>query len=186
MDYYYIVASLPHIELGSAPPLGGDDFLRQCQGVLGEDKLAEIEAVLDGRIEECGSGYGCELVSAETQLRNAIARIRAQKEGVDPRGFMREHADFKGWIEKLATNAFTRDNPRERIMALDHARWRIADELAGIEHFSFGSVLAFAVKLRIAIRWHELDKQRGSERIEEFIDKETESGDNNISMIDSE
>lgn len=177
MDYYYIVASLPHVELGSAPPLSKDAFLQQCQGVLSESKLAEVAAVLEGRIEECESGFGCDLVSSETQLRNAIARIRAQKQGADPRAYMREHSGFRGWIEKLATDAFARENPRERMLALDHARWRIADELAGIEQFSFGSVLAFAVKLRIATRWHELDKQRGSERIEEFIDAQTGEGD---------
>ena len=174
MDYYYIVASLPYIEFGHAPPLSEEQFLLQCQGMLSGRKMREVESILAGRIEECESGYGCHLVSAETQLRNAVARIRASKRGVDPRPFLREHARFYGWVEKLANDAFARDNPRERELALDHARWHIADELAGVKPFTFGRVLAFAVKLRIAIRWDRMDKQAGADRVEEFIDAQVE------------
>ena len=169
MDYHYLVASLPHLEFGTAPLVAKDEFLRQCEGLLDESKLAEIAAVLDGRIEECESGYGCDLVSAETQLRNAVARIRASKTGVDPRAFLREHATFHSWVEKMATDSFTRENPRERELALDHARWQIADELAGVEPFTFGKVLAFAAKLRIATRWNEMDREAGVENVENFI-----------------
>lgn len=178
MDYYYIVASLPHIEFGSVPPIGKEDFLRNCRGILTEDEVREVEAVLEGHIGECDSGFACELVSAEIQMRNAIAKIRAQKKGVDPRQYIREHSGYDGWIDKLVTDAFVRENPRERVLGLDHARWRIADELAGSEPFSFGRVLAFAVKLRIATRWHEMDKEQGAERVEQFIDAQTE-GENN-------
>ncbi len=178
MDYYYIVASLPHIEFGSVPPIGKEDFLRNCQGVLSEDEAREVEAVLEGDIGECASGFACELVSAETQMRNAIAKIRAQKKGVDPRQYIREHSGFNGWVDKMVTDAFVRDNPRERVLGLDHARWRIADELAGVEPFSFGRVLAFAVKLRISTRWHELDKEQGAKRVEDFIEERTRDGNN--------
>lgn len=176
MDYYYIVASLPPIELGSAPPVSKEDFLIQCSGVLSEEEYLEVQGLLEGSLDQCSSASACSLVSAKTQLRNAVARIRGQKIGVDPRGQLREHPEFHGWIEKLATDAYTRENPRERELALDHARWHIADELAGVNPFTFGHVLAFAVKLRIATRWHEMDKQRGAERIEEFIDAQTEEG----------
>jgi hypothetical protein len=177
MDYYYIVASLPGIELGSAPPISKQDFLLNCRGVLSEEEYLEVEALLEDRYDQCSSGIACDIYSAETQLRNAIARIRAQKKGIDPRGHMREHAGFNAWIEKLVVDAFARENPRERLLGLDHARWHIADELAGVEPFSFGKVLAFAIKLRIATRWFELDKERGAERIEQFIDAQTEEGD---------
>jgi len=170
MDYYYIVASLPSIELGHAPPVSKDEFLLQCQGVLSEEKLREVDAILNDRIEECASGYGCDLVSAETQLRNAIARMRASKRNMDARPFIREHSNFYGWVEKLAGDAFTRENPRERELALDHARWHIAEELAGVEPFSFGRVLAFAVKVRIAERWAQMDEEAGKQNVEQFIE----------------
>lgn len=177
MDYYYIVASLPRVGLGPEPPLTKEQFLRQCQGILSEKKIAEVESILEGRIECCESGYGCSLVSAEIQLRNAVARIRGSKSSADPRQYLREHSGFSSWVEKLATDAFGRGDPRERELALDHARWHIADELAGVDPFTFGHVLAFAVKLRIAIRWDRMDKKRGAEKVEEFIDDQTANED---------
>lgn len=175
MDYYYIVASLPPLELGHAPPLTKEEFLFQCQGVLSEQKQAEVESILDGTPERCESGYGCSLVNAETQLRNAVARTRASKTGVDARPYLREHSEFSNWVEKLANDAFTRENPRERELALDHARWHIADELAGVSPFSFGRVLAFAVKLRIALRWDSMDKDVGKRKVEDFIEAQAEN-----------
>ncbi len=169
MDCYYLVASLPYLEFGQAPPFDGNEFLQRCAGIIDDAKLQEVASVLNGRIGECESGFGCDLVSAETQLRNAVVRIRASKKGVDPRAFLREHSAFRSWVEKMVVDAFTRENPREREMALDHARWQIADELTGVESFTFGKILAFAAKLRILIRWSKMERDKGAESVEKFI-----------------
>ena len=68
----------------------------------------------------------------DTQLRNLLVRARATTLGRDPVPYLREHRDVDTSIEKAVTDAYTRETPRDREIAL--ARFRRAQaETLGIE-----------------------------------------------------
>ncbi|RKX32145.1 MAG: hypothetical protein DRP22_02680 [Verrucomicrobia bacterium] len=161
MKYYYLAASLPALVLGEAPPITQDKFLFSCSTVLDPADLQELERINQGRTEECTSAFMTRWREAETQLRNAVAAIRAQRRGVEVRPYLREHTGFQVWIEKGVTDAFAKENPREREMALDRLRWQILDELSRADPFGVGPVFAFALKLQSAWKWAGLDTERG-------------------------
>jgi hypothetical protein len=96
-------------------------------------------------------------------------RVRAKKRGTDGSSFLKPHEGFSATIEKMAADAFARPNPLEQEMELDRARWSLVDELALNEPFGFPAVLAFAVKVRIAERWAQMDEEAGKEKVEQFI-----------------
>lgn len=168
MSYHYLVASLPTLAFGARHPFSSAEFFTRCSGVLKTDDLAILEAVQQGR-PASGNAFAEAWTAREIQLRNAVARIRGTRLGIDSRGFQREHPGYDVALAQAVTDALAHATPLEREQALDRCRWRLADELALDDPFGLGVVLAFAVKLRIAERWAALTEAAGQSRLDEMI-----------------
>ncbi len=171
MPYHYLVASLPLLSFGEPPPFSSREFLARCAGVLDADHLEALEALFAGR--SLGGGAAAEDWSArETQLRNAVARARAGRLGVDSRGFERDHRGYDVLLGQAVANALGK-TPLESERGLDRERWRIAEELTFRDPFGFGAVLGFALKLRITERWAGLSDEAGMRSFETLLDRMT-------------
>ena len=175
MAYYSLVASLPHIEIGDEPPLSTKEYVEQCAQWISDREKMVLEHILLG---EHGS-HSCPICrkwfNIETQFRNAVVRLRGQKLGIDFKEYLQPHDDFSGEIEKLATDAFTRNDPLELEEEIDRARWQLAENLAqGKDPFCFEKVLAYGIQLRITERWNSMDVHTGKEKIEAIITANTE------------
>lgn len=170
MTYHYIVASLPTLVLGEPPPFSAEEFRARCGGVLSEGDLAEMDAVLSGQPGDRGvSDFTRAWLGADAQIRNAAARFRGGKLGVESKSFLREHFGFNGWLEKSVADAFAKPNPLEREMELDLVRWQFLDEQATRAPFSLAAVLAFAIKLKLAARWAAMKEPAARERLEAWV-----------------
>ncbi|SBT05144.1 conserved hypothetical protein [Candidatus Accumulibacter aalborgensis] len=176
MPYHYLVASLPMLFFGDQNPFSAREFLSRCVGVLKTEHLAILEAVLHGQ-SVVGNAFAMTWAARETQVRNAVARFRAMRLGVDSQAFQRPHAGFDVGLAQAVTDALAQHTPLEREQALDRCRWSIADELALADPFGFGTILAFAVKLRITERWTGLTEATGQRKVEEFIEAMTKPQD---------
>ena len=168
MAHWYLVSSLPHLRLGEKPPMDVGAFRAACVGHLSDNETAAIEAVLENREPPVGEASGW--WNSEVQLRDAVVRVRAKNRGTDATPFLKPYDGFSVAIEKQVTDAFARPDPLEQELALDESRWLLADELALTEPFGFPGVLAFAIKVRIAERWVDLDEETGKEEVEEIIE----------------
>lgn len=168
MSYHYLVASLPTLSFGAQHPFTSREFFTRCAGVLTTRDLAILEAVQQGRAAS-GNPFAEAWTAREIQLRNAVARSRGTRLGIDSRGFQREHAGYDVALAQAVTDALAQPTPLEREQALDRCRWRLADELALHDPFGLGVVLAFAVKLRIAERWAGLTEAAGQRTLDEMI-----------------
>ena len=165
--HWYLVSSLPVLRLGEKPAMSVDAFRAACKGHLSDDEIAVIEAVLENR--EPPHGLASKHWNAEVQLRDAVVRVRAKNRGTDASLFLEPYEGFSVAIEKQVTDAFARPNPLEQELALDEARWMLADEIALAEPFGFSGLLAFAIKVRMAERWANMDETIGQEKVEEFV-----------------
>ncbi len=168
MSHYYIVASLPLLKLGETPPVSREYFLAAC-AVLPEEEQREVALVAAGRCAEGHSDFCRQWLPKETQLRNAVARQRGARRGVEAAPFLRDHTGFDVSVEKEVQDAFARPDALERELALDRCRWRLLDELAQPAPFSLAAVLAFAVKLQLAWRWAELKDEEGRARLDRLV-----------------
>lgn len=166
---YYLVASLPTLVIGEPPPFTGEDLLVRIQHLLSDGERREVRLALDGRERDSAHPFLVEWVRADTQMRNAIARVRAGKLAAEPRGYLREHEGFDLGLEKSVTDAYARPNPLERESALDHCRWQILDTMVQKDPFGFGAVLAYAIRLRMVARWAGLQEPAGRARMEELL-----------------
>lgn len=180
MSYYALVASLPALQIGDEPPYSTEEYIERAALWITTRQVSILKRVL---LEQVGIAP-CELCKAwdniETQLRNAIARQRAQKLGLDAKTYIKQHDGFSGTIEQWVTDAFTRSDPLEIEEELDRARWQLAEELiADRNPFGFRKVLAYGIQLRIIERWNNLDVHTGKENLDAVIKGNTEEGEQN-------
>lgn len=173
MAYYSLVASLPSLQIGDEPPFSTEEYVDLCTQWLAEQEVKTLRTLLlkEGESASC---VHCRTWGAiETQLRNAALKHRAQKLGVDVKEYIQPHDGFSGTIEVLVADAFTRNNPVELEQELDRARWQLAEELIGLDPFSFEKILAYGIQLKIVERWNNMDLQKGKETLEAVITENT-------------
>ena len=170
MPYYYLTASLPGIEMEGPLPFSVADFRGMCVSVLEERDLLELDCVLEGRMEDGCSAFCREFTAAETQLRNALVRVRAGHRKIEGKSWLRDHAGYSLVVEKAVTDAYAKSNPLERELVLDRHRWKVLEELALADSFGLPAVLSFAARLKLVERWAESTDEKGQARLGELLD----------------
>jgi hypothetical protein len=153
VEHVYLVASLPQLELTTAPRLSAHELLAACEGVLRHPHREDLRAVLDDRPWDVRAPELQPYLDAETQLRNAVARARAARAGAAYDPGEHPHAGFDARCAETAARAMELDDPRERQLMLDRLRWTLLDELALRSPFGLQAVLAYGLKLRLAEQW---------------------------------
>lgn len=174
MAYYSLVASLQALQIGDEPPFSTEEYIENCAQWVTEREEQVLRRVLLAAPDIAPCPLCLAWHNIETQLRNAAARHRAQKLGIDASEFIQPHDGFSGTIETLVADAFTRSDPIELEQALDRARWQLAEELIGQDPFGFGKVLAYGIQLKIVERWNRMDPTLGKEKLEAVIAANTE------------
>jgi hypothetical protein len=170
VKHYYLVASLPTLVLGEPAPLGGEELLERAGNFLLPNELDELRRVVEGRVREGVSEFSRRWSAADAQLRNAAARVRAGKRGVEPKEWLREHEGFDTYMEKAVADAYAKPNPLERELSLDRHRWQTIDEMVLMDPFGFSAVLAWALKLGIAARWAGMSDEAGRKNVADVLE----------------
>lgn len=176
MTYYFLVASLPALSLGAPPPLSQEDFLSQAERLLVPADRAALHALLEGDEESARDPFARRWFAMETQLRNALARTRAARLGVDPGPYQVPHEGFSNYIEMAVLDAFAKANPMERALTLARFRWSLLDEWTRETPFGFEAVQAYALKLQIVHRWGAMTDDKGRARLKELVRQVREAG----------
>jgi len=174
MAYYSLVASLPNLQIGDEPPFSTEEYIDNCAQWVTEREAGILKAVLLNEPVAAPCPLCAAWNNIETQLRNAVAKHRGQKLGIDYKEYLQPHDGFSGTIESLVSDAFARNDPVELEEELDRSRWKLADELIGQDPFAFEKVLAYGIQLKIVERWNRMNVSVGKEKIEAVITANTE------------
>jgi len=167
MSAAYLLSSLPSLELGVAAPFSVEEFRRQCDGINGVN-LNDFDAVVAGTLGL--HPFTVAYSNALTEIKNATATFRASKwEGENIRISERSYSGYHVNLHQRLADAMNIQNPFEREMAFERARWLIVEELAGIDYFSEAKVYAYIVKLQINNRLAQLTEEAGKAAVENFI-----------------
>jgi len=167
MSAAYLLSSLPSLELGAAAPLSMEEYRRCCDGIKGVN-LNDFDAVVAGApgLHPFTVAYA----NALTEIKNATAAFRASKwEGENIRISERSYSGYHVDLHQKLSDAMNIQNPLEREIAIERARWQVTEELAGIEYFSEAKVYAYIVKLQINNRLAKLTEEAGKAAVENFI-----------------
>ena len=161
MEYVYLVTSLPRLELTGAPPFTSDELLAACDGLLRRDHWEDLRALLEDRPREVRAPEARRLVRAETQLREALARLRARRAGVEYGAAPGRQAEPDASATAAAARALAVADPLERELILDNYRWALLETAASQSTFGVQAVFAYALKLRLVEKWSGLSVEAG-------------------------
>jgi hypothetical protein len=161
VEYVYLVASLPGLELTVKPRLSSPALLAATEGVLRPDHREDLRAVLDDRPWDARSPELNPYLAAETQLRDALARLRAARAGASYEAGAHPFSGHDARVTDITRRATELEDPLERELLLDRLRWTLLDELAVSPPFGFQAVLAYGLKLRLAEKWAAMDQAEG-------------------------
>ncbi len=168
MSTYYLIASLPALDMETAPVLTPDAFAQVCRDQLDPSDAEAAVALLENR--DADHPFVRDWRDRDTLLRNAVVRQRATRSDADPARYQRPAAGCDLRIEHDVEAAFQAPDPLQRERLLDRIRWRVADELQGTDPLTERVVLAYAIKLRLACRWAALTPDAGHAAAAAMID----------------
>ncbi|MEZ5963700.1 MAG: DUF2764 family protein [Planctomycetota bacterium] len=167
MSYYYLVASLPAIVPGAAPPMSPASFRVLCSEHLEPRHLHELDAVLAGGGT---SDFARQWQRQQTTLAHLCARERAARYGVDAASLPAPLGVPDLALVRAAQDALAATDPKARELALDALRLATLDHLAFATPFELGAVLAYALRLQIAARWAERTEATGRAELGRHVD----------------
>ncbi len=171
MTYYYLVASLPTLTLGGAPPLTPTQFRVLCSEHLEPAHLAELDAVLSGSALGGGrSPFAQRWQRTERQIKNAGARLRAQRHGLDAERHVQPTDDLDLDLLRRVQEALAAPNAKARARALDEVRWQELEQLAFDAPFSQNAILDYALRLDLCARWAARTVPAGRARLVAQVD----------------
>lgn len=169
--YTYLLASLPMLQFQGQTPFSFEEFLRRCDSLISEKDSALLR--------RASGPQGCEGVQAspvlkrwysfECGLRNELAKIRAQKKGLDAHTYVRQDAAADSFVMSIVRRALKATSPIEAEKMLDEARWHYLDELSLGHYFDQEVLFTYALKLLINIRWQSIKDADPSKCIEQTI-----------------
>ena len=167
-SYYYILASLPHLEFESGHIPVPADFLDLCRLFLSESDMRIIESAtlhphaeaaqeapaedaqeapavpLLEKFRRWEMGLRNELAKQRSQILNREANIRLNDEGSDCTA-VSGLADSVKLIMQSAT-------PLEADRELDRLRWQYLNELGSGHYFNIEQLIVYYLRVRICIR----------------------------------
>ena len=164
MSHYYLISSLPLVSLDQPPQVTAEGFLGLCRAWLGGAAAEAAEALMTGK--PSGHPFVKAWRGKDTLLRNVVAKARARAAGTDAEQWLRPAQEEDTQIERLVEDALQQPDPFRTERALDRVRWDVAEEMQGFDLMTIDAVLAYAVKLSLALRWATLDAGRGREVFE--------------------
>ncbi len=165
MSYYYFISSLPNVEFGQKPPFTEEEFLHQAFLWISLNDYEHLAEVAHGPGEKHLHKY--EVVKKwhewEIALKNCLVSARAIKLGVDPGKYLKGSQIAETYVRSAVQELIKFDDQKKAEETLDLLRWKFFDELSVTHSFDFHVVLIYFLKLKILIRWANLDEGTGKE-----------------------
>ena len=175
MSYTYFAATLSALSFDGEPTMTETEFRGLCKEYLSASDFATLSALSNGG--ESSNTFVRKWRNSDTQLRNAVARMRASRigDGADASKWLHSHVGFEVSTETAVAAAFQEPNPMRREMAIERIRWNLAGELAGFDAFSAETLFAYAIRLGILCRRATADVDKGTERLRAMMKVKAES-----------
>jgi hypothetical protein len=167
VTYYYLVASLPALALGSPPPLSPAQFRVLCAEHLEPSHLAELDLFLAGAGQ---SPFARRWRQIEVAIRNTVARGRAATRGLDGERCVVPGNDLDLGLRRAVQDAIAAADPKARERALDEIAWRELAQLAFLTPFALPAVLAYGLQLALCARWAARTQEAGRARLLAQVD----------------
>jgi hypothetical protein len=171
-QYYFAVASLPHLTYNMEKVPTVEQFLEICERNLKPRDLELIKAAIFKNIEseKTGNKILDNLFIWEKNLRNRLVFLRAKKRNEPPEKYMRKNPEL--FIDdRFIREAFEDDSPLDAEDILNRERWAYLDNMELGHYFDEIKLVIYYLKLQILWRKKDLNKEKGAQRFNEILEK---------------
>ncbi len=163
-EYYYTIASLPHLSFNEPPPISIKSFLALCKIELAESDFTILQSaeLFPHKKDKIPLTVLKKWYARERGTRNELARLRAAKLNLDPGIYIRGDGD-DGSCSRLAQEVFGVESPYAAEERLDRTRWKFLEELETGHYFTIEKLVIYSLKLQILQRRSFFNNKKGQE-----------------------
>jgi hypothetical protein len=151
-NYYYLVASLPHLRFGDSPPIAAAGFLEECAKWLSAPDFEKLSRVKMGELSVRAGDPALikEWKAFYRNLREEIAGVRrSRKESA--------HEKYPPEIKSI----FDEPNPLLMEKKFEEKKWFFLEEKESEHHFDLEVLIIYFLKLQILERVETFDAEKG-------------------------
>ncbi len=171
-NYYFLIASLPALALERPPNLDSTVFFERCRSQLSPRRYRQLENCGPTPNGSAATAAEAQWQAWETYLRNLLILRRVHHSGHEQaQKWLRHDDDVFPGIVRQVEEAITEDNPLERERALDRMRWQQLNHLAVRHEFDFEALQLYRIRLALAEKWREHDREAGRQALAELTDR---------------
>lgn len=159
--YYYLVASLPYLQLNEAPAISVEKFIFECEKWL---TAGDMEQMLSADIRcssgKCpGSGPLRKWKEFDDQIREELVLIREAK---------KRNEEYRG--VRLLEEVMREDNALLMENALERIRWEYLEEEKSKHFFDINWLVLYYLELQILVRMGTFNKDKGESNFYELCE----------------
>jgi len=167
--YYYLVASLPMLDLDKETGLAYLDFVALCKEQLSDRDFKLLEK---STLDYDDSGEANPVLSRwarfNRRFRNEMIRIRAKNQGRDSSDYIRGDLYVDPASMEVVHRALKAENPLEAEKILDRFKWKKLSEFIKRDIFNVEALIVYGLQLQILQRYKEINSSQGKECFEEY------------------
>ncbi|RMD84223.1 MAG: DUF2764 family protein [Lentisphaerae bacterium] len=167
-QFYYLISSLPTLQLGGNLPWRSDAFLEYARYHLTPSEweaLASVSLIPDA--EEGVCRLHSRWLAFERNLRNLLVRMRASRQKREAQEFLRRDLDLFGGLEAVVQEVANM-NPLQAEEILDRQRWLFLDQETVGHEFDFNSLVAYRLKLSLLEKRAGIDEESGNRALDDL------------------
>ena len=172
-NYYYFVSSLPMLMPYCEPYTDSATFAESCEQWLSDADLKVITTISLNPVADAElpvDSVAAKWFSWEINLRNRIAKLRANKQGREVSGMLLEEKDSFGEVDRIAQDIASTKDPLEAEKLLDDLRWSKLDDLEACHPFDLDKLCVYKLKLELCEKWLGREEEKGRDAFNKVID----------------
>lgn len=176
----FFAASLPELFFGELAGISLEKFDEMAKEYLDAGRLSVLKSLTYPIPEQDPEGFvcSCDLWKSvrefERFLRLRIAKIRAER--LDREENISEPEGFFSEIDYILISAMSCDDPGERELIIDRARWDFLDSMAMNHMLDFEGLCIYRLKLQILEAYRGRTPEEGIPRFEQALESILQAG----------
>lgn len=167
--HYFLIASLPLLEIGEVPPMTVAEFDEILKENLSETAQKKIFAYEGKKDYPDTCPIYRKMALFESYLRTCIARKRAERAGIQFSAADPE--EYYGEVDYTLAHASSCSNPLEREYMIDRLRWARLEELALGHDFDFDALCIYRAQLFIVNKYAGFRTETGTVNFSAALEK---------------
>ncbi|WP_024654160.1 hypothetical protein [Borrelia persica] len=169
-SYYYIISSLPYLDLKAEKVWSISEFFDNVEIALSKEDFLFLKDLSELRFNTGNLKVTRQFFEFEEIIRYTLAVIRADKLGFPKDVYLESHYFSNSYLGILKSLCL-KENPLEVELGLDILRWQFLTELEVGNEFNFEKLVIYFLKLMLVLRQNLFIENIGEKNFDDVYEK---------------